>query len=86
VIWYQGFDFGFQIAMEIYYTKDHPCLVEYDYRSDNNVVSQRLVEKLHLRTSFHLNQTWIKFTIGQHVKEVLCDITPMNSCHLLGCS
>jgi len=61
----------------------HPCLVAFVYESDNNVVSQRLVEKVQLRTSFHLNQVRIKFITGQYVKEVLCDIAPTNSCHLL---
>jgi len=36
--------------MEVYYirclTEGHPCLVAFDYESENNVVSQRLVEKL----------------------------------------
>jgi len=41
------------------------------------------VEKLQLPTSFHLNQARIKFSTGQCVKEVLCDTTPTNSCHLL---
>jgi len=41
------------------------------------------VEKLKLPTSFHLNTTRIKFNTGQCVKEVLCDIAPTNSCHLL---
>jgi len=41
------------------------------------------VEKLQLPTSFHLNQARIKFGTGKCVKEVLCDITPTNSCHLL---
>jgi len=63
--------------------KGHPCLVAFVYESDNAVVSQRLVEKLQLPTSFHSNQATIKFSTGQHVKEVLCDIAPMNSCHLL---
>ena len=53
------------------------------YESDNTVVSQRLVEKLKLPTSFHSNQALIKFSTGQCVKEVLCDIAPTNSCHLL---
>ena len=61
----------------------HPCLVAFVYESDNNVVSQRLVEKVQLPTSFHLNQARIKFSIGQCVKEVLCYIAPKNSCHLL---
>jgi len=41
------------------------------------------VEKLKLPTSFHPNQAWIKFGTGHGVKEVLCDITPTNSCHIL---
>jgi len=61
----------------------HPCLVAFVYESDNNVVSQRLVEKVQLPTSFHPNQVRIKFITGKCVKEVLCDIAPTNSCHLL---
>ena len=61
----------------------HPCLVAFVYESDNNVVSQRLVEKVQLPISFHPNQARIKFSTGQYVKEVLCDIAPTNSCHLL---
>jgi len=41
------------------------------------------VEKLKLPTSFHPNQEGIKFSTGQCVKEVLCDIVPTNSCHLI---
>jgi len=41
------------------------------------------MEKLQLPTSFHSNQASIKFSTGQCVKEVLCDIGPMNSCHLV---
>jgi len=41
------------------------------------------VEKVQLPTSFHLNQARIKFSTGQCVKEVLFDIAPTNSCHLL---
>jgi len=41
------------------------------------------MEKLQLQTSLHLNQVRIKFSTGQCVKEVLCDIAPMNSCHLV---
>jgi len=41
------------------------------------------VEKLQLLTGFHLNQERIKFGTGQCVKEVLRDIAPTNSCHLL---
>jgi len=40
----------FGIGKEVYCTKclteGHPCLVAFDYGSENNVVSQRLVEKL----------------------------------------
>jgi len=77
----------FGIGKEIYYTKYltecHPCLVAFDYESENNVVSQRLVEKLQLPATSHLDQAWIKFSTWQCVKEVLCDIAPMDSCHLL---
>jgi len=41
------------------------------------------MEKLKLPTSFHPNQARIKFNTGQCVKEVLCDIVPTNSCHLI---
>jgi len=41
------------------------------------------VEKLKLPTSFHSNQARIKFSTGQCVKEVLCDIAPTNSCHII---
>jgi len=65
------------------FMEGHPCLVAFVYESDNNVVSQRLGEKLQLPTTFHPNQARIKFGTGQCVKEVLCDSTPTNSCHLL---
>ena len=61
----------------------HPCFVVFVYETDNNVVSQRLVEKVQLTTSFHPNQARIKFITGQCVKEVLCDIAPTNSCRPL---
>ena len=77
----------FGIGKEVYYTEclteGHPCLAAFYYGSEKNVVSQILVEKLQLPTTFHLNQAWIKFTIWQYVKEVLCDIAPMDSCRLL---
>ena len=60
-----------------------PYLVAFVYESDKYVVSQRLVEKIQSPTSFHPNQARIKFSTGQCVKEVLCDIAPMNSCHLV---
>ena len=41
------------------------------------------MEKLQLQTSFHWNQAGVKFSTAQCVKEVLCDIAPTNSCHLL---
>jgi len=41
------------------------------------------VEKVELPTSFNPNQARIKFSTGQCVKEVLCDIAPTNSFHLL---
>jgi len=40
----------------------HPCLVAFVDESDNNVVSQRLVEKLKLPTTFYPNQARIKFS------------------------
>jgi len=61
----------------------HTCLVAFVYERDNNLVSQRLEEKVQLPRSFHPNQARIKFSTGQCVKEVLCDIAPTNSCHLL---
>jgi len=73
--------------MKVNYTRclirGNPCLVALDYGSNNNVVSQRLVEKLELRISFHLNQAWIKFSKGQCVKELLCDIALIDSFHPL---
>ena len=72
----------FGIAMEVYYTRclidGHQCLVPFDYESDNNVVSQRMVERIKLPPSFDMNQAWIKFSTGQCVKDA-----PMDSCHLL---
>jgi len=41
------------------------------------------VKKLKLPTSFNLNKARIKFSTRQCVEEVLCDISPMNSCHHL---
>jgi len=41
------------------------------------------MEKLQFPTSFHSNLARIKFSTGQCVKEVLCDIVPTNSCHLI---
>ena len=41
------------------------------------------MEKLQLQPTFHLDQAWIKFRTWQCVKEVLCDIAPMDSRHLL---
>ena len=71
---------------KVYYTKcltdDYPCLVAFDYGSGSNVVSQRLVEKFQLPATFHLDMAWIKLSTWQCVKEVLCDIAPMDSCHL----
>ena len=52
-------------------------------RKRQQCCNQRLVEKLQLPTSFHPNQARIKFSTGICVKEVLCYITPMNSCHIL---
>jgi len=77
----------FGIGKEVYYTdcltEGHPCLVAFDYGSENIVVSHRLVEKLQLPATFHLHQPWIKFSTWQCVKEVLCDIALMDPCHLL---
>jgi len=77
----------FGIGKEVYYTKclikGHTCLVAFDYGSENNVVSQRLVAKLQLLATFHPDQPWIKFSTWQCVKEVFCDIAPMDSCHLV---
>ena len=77
----------FGIGKEVYYTKclteGHPCFVAFDYGSENNVVSQRLVEKLQLPITLHMDQACTKFSTWQCVKDVSCDIAPMDSCHLL---
>jgi len=54
----------------------HPCLVAFVYESDNNVVSQRLVEKVQLPTRFHPNQARIKFSTGQCVKKYYVILLP----------
>jgi len=41
------------------------------------------VEKFQVPSCFHPNQSSIKFSTGQWVKKVLCDIAPTNSCHIL---
>ena len=41
------------------------------------------MDKVQLPTSFNPNQARIKFSTVQSVKEVLCDIAPTNSFHLL---
>jgi len=41
------------------------------------------MEKLQLPTCFHSNQARIKFSTAKYVKEVLCDIAPTNSYHLV---
>ena len=41
------------------------------------------MEKVELPTSCNPNQARIKFSTGQSVKEVLCDIATTNSFHLL---
>jgi len=73
----------FGIGKEVYYTncltEGHPCLVAFDYGSENNVVSQTLEEKLQLPATFHLDQAWIKFRTWQCVKEILYDIAAMDS-------
>jgi len=81
--WLSRFGIGKEVCYTKCLTEGHPCLVAFDYGSKNNVVSQRLVEKLQLPATFHLDQAWIKFSTWQCVKEVLCDIAPMDSCHLL---
>jgi len=45
--------------------KGHPHSVAFVYESDKNVVSQRLVEKVQLPTSFHPNQARIEFSTGK---------------------
>ena len=41
------------------------------------------MEKLQLPATFHLDQAWIKFSTWQCVKEILCDIAPIDSCDFL---
>ena len=40
----------------------HPCSVAFICESENNVASQRLVEKLKFPTTFNQNQARIKFS------------------------
>ena len=40
------------------------------------------MEKVQLPINFHPNEAKIKFSTGQCVKEVLCDIAPTKFCHL----
>jgi len=54
----------------------HQCLVAFVYKSDNNVVSQRLVEKVQLATSFHLNQARIKFSTDNVWKKYYVILLP----------
>ena len=65
------------------FIEGHPCLVAFVDERGNNLVSERLVEKHQLPTSFHSNQARIKFSTVQCVQEVLSDIATTNSCHLL---
>jgi len=60
------------------FIEGNPCLVAFDYGSEDIILSKRLVEKLKLPTSFHPNQAWIKFSTEKFVKKVLCDIAPMD--------
>jgi len=80
--WLSRFGIGMEVSYTRCLTEGHPFFVAYDYESENNVVSQRLVEKVQLPTTFHLNQAWITFSTWQCMKAVLCDIAPMDSCHL----
>ena len=52
-------------------------------RKRQQCCKQKIGGEIQLPTSFHPNQARIKFSTGQCVKELLCDITPTNSCHLL---
>jgi len=49
-----------EVQKQGFLIEGHACLVAFDYESDNNVVRQRLVEKLKLPTSFNPNQASIK--------------------------
>ena len=48
-----------EVQKQGFLIEGHPFLVAFDYQSDNNVVSQRVVERLKLPTSVHLNQARI---------------------------
>ena len=39
------------------------------------------MEKLQLPANFHLDEAWIKLSTWECVKEVLCYIAPIDSCH-----
>jgi len=78
----------FGIGKEVYYTKclteGHPCLVAFDYGSENNVMSQRLVEKLQLTTTFHLDQAWIKMAMCERSIMWYCSHGLLSSSYGMG--
>ena len=49
-----------EVQKQGFLIEGNPCSVSFVYESDNNDVSQRLVEKLKLPTSFHPNQARVK--------------------------
>jgi len=79
--WLSRFGIGKEICYTRCLTEGHPSCIQ--LRKRKQCCEPILMEKLQLAATFHLDQTWIKFSKWQCVKEVLCGIAPMDSCHIL---
>ena len=70
--------------------KDNICSMIIDFESDANVISSYVVEKLKLTCIKHndfgelkvTKQCMISFSIGRYSDNVLCDVIPMQDCHI----
>lgn len=62
--------------------------VRIDSGSTDNVISEEAVQKLNLTKILGKNilvneQVWVEFIIGKYQDRILCDVLPMDACHLL---
>jgi len=79
--WLSSFGIGKEICYTRCLTERHPSCTR--LRKRKQCCEPILMEKLLLPATFHLDETWIKFSTWQCMKEVLCGIAPMDSCHIL---